>query len=177
MSADRRRVANGLAIGGFIAICAVLVAACVTFAVKTKDTTGQGGSPATLVSANSTTAMAAARKSVQQILSYDYRNISSDIATAKADTTGLFAHQYASTASRLLSEARQVKAIVQATVGTSGVVSASASTVVVLLFVDQASVRDTPGNKSPTTRIDQSRVQVTMTKVGNRWLVSKLDPL
>ena len=47
----------------------------------------------------------------------------------------------------------------------------------VLLFVDQASVRKTPGAKTPTTRIDQSRVRVTMTLVNGRWLVSDLAAL
>ncbi|MDQ1697704.1 MAG: hypothetical protein QOJ03_3057, partial [Frankiaceae bacterium] len=49
--------------------------------------------------------------------------------------------------------------------------------VVVLLFVDQASVKQVAGEKTPTTRIDQSRVRMTMTKVGGDWLVSQLDAL
>jgi Mce-associated membrane protein len=89
----------------------------------------------------------------------------------------LFATQYSASAPRLLSEATQLKAIVQATVGASGVVSTSRSDVVALLFVDQATVRQTPGEKTPTTRIDQSRVQVTMTNVGGNWRVSELQAL
>jgi Mce-associated membrane protein len=131
----------------------------------------------TLQSANSLQAVTAAKGAVHTILSYDYRSIGSDIASAKADTTGEFARQYASTAAQLLSEAKQVKAIVQATVGTSGVVSASRDDVVVLVFVDQASVRQVKGQKTPTTRIDQSRVQVTMTRVNGKWLISALAAL
>jgi Mce-associated membrane protein len=154
-------------------LCIPAAAAAIVFWVATPSSTSSGS----LLSASSQQAMAAAKSSVQAILSYDYRSISSDIATAKSDSTGVFARQYAGTASRLLAEAKQVKAIVQATVGSAGVVSAGPGTVVVLLFVDQASVRQDHGQKSPQTRIDQSRVRVTMTKVGNRWLVSDLAAL
>jgi Mce-associated membrane protein len=130
-----------------------------------------------LRSSESATALAAAKSEVRTIMSYDYRSIDADIAAAEADTTGVFSHQYAGTAHDLLSQARQLRAIVQATVGSAGVVSASPDAVVVLLFVDQASVRQTPGDKTPTTRIDQSRVRVTMTNVNGHWLVSALAAL
>jgi Mce-associated membrane protein len=154
-------------------LCLPVAAAAIVFLVETPS------SPAapSLLSPASANAVAAAKTSVQTILSYDYRSINADIAKAKADSTGVFAHQYAGTAAQLLSEAKQEKAIVQATIGSSGVVSASANNVVVLLFVDQASVREASGQKSPTTRIDQSRVRVTMTLVRGRWLVSALAAL
>jgi len=122
-------------------------------------------------------ALAAATKAAHDLLSYDYRTLTTDIARAKTETTGAFAQQYAQTAGQLLSEATQLKAIVQASVGSPAVVSAHGTAVVVLVFVDQASVKQLPGQKSPTTRIDQSRVQLTMTKVGGRWLVSALSAL
>src|SRR5947209_5226014 len=122
-------------------------------------------------------ALAAATTAAHDVLSYDYRTLDRDVARAKAETTGAFAQQYAESATQLLSQAKQVKAIVQASVGLPGVVSAHRNTVVVLVFVDQASVKQLPGQKSPSTRIDQSRVRLTMTKVGNRWLVSALAAL
>ena len=122
-------------------------------------------------------ATAAAQRAVRDILSYDYRSIDSDISRAKAETTGLFARQYAGTASALLGQAKQLRAIVQATPAAPAVVSATSGEVVVLLFVDQASVRQQAGQKTPTTRIDQSRVRMTMTKVGNQWKVSQLAAL
>lgn len=122
-------------------------------------------------------AMHAATVAVRDLLSYDYRTLDTDVRKAKADTTGAFAQQYAQTAGQLLGEAKQLKAIVQASVGLPGVVSAGRDQVVVLVFVDQASVKQLPGQKAPTTRIDQSRVQLTMTKVGGKWLVSALSAL
>ncbi|MBV9871880.1 MAG: hypothetical protein JO214_14785 [Frankiaceae bacterium] len=130
-----------------------------------------------LTNPNASDAVAAAKSAVHTILSYDYRSLDADIKAAKADLTGEFAKEYAASAPRLLTEAGQLKAIVQATVGFSGVVSATPDDVVVLLFVDQATVRQNPGSSVPTTRIDQSRVRVTMTRVGDRWLVSSLNAL
>ncbi len=122
-------------------------------------------------------AVAAAREAAQDVLSYDYRSLDKDIATARAQTTGRFRTQYDDTAKQLLAQATQVKAIVQASIGTAGVVSASHDQVVVLLFVDQASVKQLSGARTPTTRIDQSRVRMTMSHVHGKWLVSALSAL
>jgi Mce-associated membrane protein len=155
-------------------LCLPVAAVAIVFVVQTPSGSSSSSS---LLAPNREAALSAARSSVRTILSYDYRTIDADIAKAKADTTGVFSGQYASTAHQLLSEASQVKAIVQATVGSAGVVSADGNNVVILLFVDQASVRKTPGKATPTTRIDQSRVRVTMTMVNGRWLVSALAAL
>lgn len=122
-------------------------------------------------------AVAAAKQAARDILSYDYRNLDADIAKAKSETTGLFATQYSGSAATLLAQARQLRAIVQATPSAPGVVSATTSEVVVLIWVDQASVKQLAGQKTPTTRIDQSRVRMTMTKVGGHWRVSQLAAL
>ena len=124
-----------------------------------------------------TQAVSAARSAAGDILGYDYRSVEQSIARARADTTGSFRKEYDETAKKLLPESKQLKAIVQATVGSSAVMSASSDRVVVLLFVDQATVKQVPGQTTPTTRIDQSRVRVTMSKVGGRWLVSELAAL
>jgi Mce-associated membrane protein len=122
-------------------------------------------------------AVSAATSAARDILSYDYRTLGTDIPRAKAETTGLFASQYASTSDQLLAQAKQLRAIVQARPAQPGVVSATTHQVVVLLFVDQLSVKQVAGAKTPTTRIDQSRVRLTMSKVGGRWLVSQLAAL
>ena len=124
-----------------------------------------------------TQAVSAARAAAGDILGYDYRSVDQSIRRARASTTGAFRKEYDETAKKLLPESKQLKAIVQATVGSSAVMSASSDRVVVLLFVDQATVKQVPGEKTPTTRIDQSRVRVTMTKVDGKWLVSELAAL
>ena len=124
-----------------------------------------------------TDATSAARVAAGDILGYDYRSIDDAIKRAHSETTGAFRKQYDSTASELLPQSKQVKAIVQATVGSAAVMSASRDRVVVLLFVDQATVKQQPGAKTPETRIDQSRVRMTMSRVGGHWLVSELVAL
>jgi Mce-associated membrane protein len=124
-----------------------------------------------------TDAVKAARVAAGDILGYDYRSIDDSIKRARSETTGAFRKQYDSTASELLPQSKQVKAIVQATVGSAAVMSGNRDRVVVLLFVDQATVKQQPGAKTPETRIDQSRVRMTMSRVGGHWLVSELVAL
>jgi Mce-associated membrane protein len=122
-------------------------------------------------------AAVAAKQAVETVLSYDYRTIDDDIANARADATGEFAEQYAASAEQLADQAGQTRAIVQATASQPAVVAAEGDQVVVLLFVDQASVKQLDDAASPATRIDQSRVRVTMSRVGDRWLISQLAAL
>lgn len=154
-------------------LCFPVGAAAIVFLAVTPSS-GADGASSSLLSSTSQAGMQAAKTVIPTILSYDYRSIASDIAKAKADSTGTFAQQYAQSAGQLLRQAKQVKAIVQATVGSAGVVSAGPNNVVVLLFVDQATVRQAPGQSSPQTRIDQDRVRATMTNVNGSWLVSAL---
>jgi Mce-associated membrane protein len=124
-----------------------------------------------------TDAVRSARVAAGDILGYDYRSVEQSIRRARSETTGKFRRDYDSTASVLLPQSKQLKAIVQATVGSAAVMSATRDRVVVLLFVDQATVKQQPGAKTPETRIDQSRVRMTMTKTGGHWLVSELAAL
>jgi Mce-associated membrane protein len=124
-----------------------------------------------------TQAVSAARAAASDILGYDYRSLDASIRRARAQTTGAFRTEYDKTSKTLLPQATKVKAIVQATIGSAAVMSATGERVQVLLFVDQATVKQVAGEKTPTTRIDQSRVRVTMTRVGGRWLVSELSAL
>lgn len=159
--------------GAALVLCVPAAVAAIVLGVTTPGPATAGA----LQSGSARNATAAARTAVRDILSYDYRHLPADIARARADATGVFAHEYAGTATRLLHEATQLKAIVRANVTAAGVVSASPHDVVVLMFVDQDSVRQTPGQRTPTTRIDQSRVRATMTLVGRRWKVSDLAAL
>ena len=61
--------------------------------------------------------------------------------------------------------------VVQAKVSDIGVMSSSATTVKVLAFVNQARV----GSDQPDPVVDQNRVMATMSKVGDRWLIRKVE--
>jgi Mce-associated membrane protein len=118
-----------------------------------------------------------ARTAAPELLAYDYRRINDDVAQAKKLVTKPFSSQYAQTAATLQSEAVRLKAIVQADVKTVAVEDATRSRVVVLLFVDQSSVKQLPGQSKPVTRVDEQRVRFTMVKSHGQWLVSEVAAL
>ena len=122
-------------------------------------------------------ALVAATSAAQKVLSFDYRTMAADVARAKATATGPFLAEYTKTAATLAKEVGPAKAIVQATAQSGSVVSATRHRVDVLLFVDQASVRQQGGTSSPVTRLDQARVRMTMVERHGRWLVSSLASL
>ncbi len=124
-----------------------------------------------------TGAVAAAATDVPKILGYDYRHLSEDIKAAKAISTGQFLTDYTSTAQKVLASAPSIKAIVTATVSGQSVVRAQRDRVTLLLFVDQESVKQLKGQKTATTRIDPFRMQLTMSMVRGRWMVSDLEPI
>jgi Mce-associated membrane protein len=119
----------------------------------------------------------AAQTAATTLLAYDYRHIANDVANAKGLITTPFSSQYAETATTLQSEAVKLQAIVQANVRTTAIEDASHNRVVVLLFVDQSSVKKLPGQKTPVTRIDEQRVRMTMVRSHGHWLVSELAAL
>jgi Mce-associated membrane protein len=122
-------------------------------------------------------AVRSARTAAAELLSYDYRHINDDVTQAKALVTKPFDGEYAETAKTLQSEAVKLKAIVQANVRTVAVEDATHGRVVVLLFVDQSSVKQLPGQTQPVTRVDEQRVRFTMVKTHGHWLVSEVAAL
>ena len=66
---------------------------------------------------------------------------------------------------------RPHQTVVQARVSDIGVMSSTPTTVKVLAFVNQAKV----GADQKTPAVDQNRVIATLTKVGDRWLISKVE--
>jgi Mce-associated membrane protein len=129
------------------------------------------------LNADTKAALAAANHDVKDILSYDYRQIDTNVSTAKSEITGQLLTDYTSSASKILVQAPPIKAIVTATVSAQSVVQAQSDRVTLLIYVDQESVKQLAGTKSPTTRIDPVRVQMTMTKIKGRWMASQLTPL
>jgi Mce-associated membrane protein len=119
----------------------------------------------------------AARAAATRLLAYDYRHIAADIAASKKLITAPFSGQYAEATSTLQTEAVKLKAIVQADVRTTSVEDATRSRVVVLLFVDQSSIKQLPGQSTPVSRVDEQRVRMTMVHAHGTWLVSELSAL
>lgn len=116
----------------------------------------------------------ASRDAARVLFSYDYRTLDKDFSAGKALTTGSFRKQYADTTSKVVtSVATEKKAVVKADVVTAGVVRASESTVVTIVYVNQV----TTSSLQTGPKVDLSRVRMTLKHVGGRWLVSNVEAL
>lgn len=119
-------------------------------------------------------AVAAAQEHAVDILSYDYRHLDADFATARKALTGSFARDYRATTTKVVRPgAVQYQAVVKAEVAASSVVSASRDRVVVLLFVNQT----TTSTRLSGPKVDLNRVRFTLDRVSGTWLVSNVEAL
>ena len=106
------------------------------------------------------------------MLSYNNNKNNQKAARAEGLLTGSFKTEFTKAMdSDIKPLAVKNQTVVQARVSDVGVMSATPTTVKVLAFVNQAKV----GADQKQPAIDQNRVIATMTKVGDRWLVSRVD--
>nr|WP_107906883.1 hypothetical protein [Streptomyces chartreusis] len=128
-----------------------------------------------------TQALTAAQKAAPVVLSYDYRHLDKDFASARTHLTGGFHAEYGKTTKAVVGPtAKKYRAVVKATIaapatGTpaASVVSASPDKVVVLLFINQV----TESTQVSGARVDLNRVRMTMTHTDGGWKVSGVDAL
>ncbi|MGW4544571.1 hypothetical protein ACWEOP_42775 [Streptomyces chartreusis] len=128
-----------------------------------------------------TQALAAAQKAAPLVLSYDYRHLDKDFASARTHLTGGFHAEYGKTTKAVVGPtAKKYRAVVKATIAapTTGtpaasVVSASPDKVVVLLFINQV----TESTQVSGARVDLNRVRMTMARTDGGWKVSGVDAL
>ena len=120
-----------------------------------------------------TTALAAARTYSVELASYNYRNLNRDFGTVAANSTPSFRRTFAESSDALKSTLTRYKATAAASVVSAGVVSATTSRAVVLVFLDQNIANST--QTKPTT--DRSQVEITLVRSGGRWLVDQVTLL
>ncbi|MFB6935705.1 hypothetical protein [Streptomyces chartreusis] len=128
-----------------------------------------------------TQALTAAQKAAPLVLSYDYRHLDKDFASARTHLTGGFHTEYGKTTKAVVGPtAKKYRAVVKATIaapatGTpaASVVSASPDKVVVLLFINQV----TESTQVSGARVDLNRVRMTMARTDGGWKVSGVDAL
>jgi Mce-associated membrane protein len=114
-------------------------------------------------------ALAAAGPAAKAIFSYDYRTFDSSIANGRTFATGKFADEYAQTTAALKKTATSQQAVVLAQVSATGVVTATADRVDLLVYLNQYRRNvNTSGEK-----VDQNRVVLTMVPVDGDWKVSQ----
>lgn len=113
-----------------------------------------------------------ARTSIEQMLSYNYKTIDAQSAQIEGLLTGSFKTEFTTAMDKEIKPlAVKNQTVVQARVSDVGVTSSTPTTVKVLAFVNQARVGT--DQKSPV--VDQNRVLATLSKVGDRWLISRVD--
>ena len=113
-----------------------------------------------------------ARTSIEQMLSYNYKTIDAQSAQIEGLLTGAFKGEFTTAMDKQIKPlAVKNQTVVQARVSDIGVMSSSPTTVKVMAFVNQARV----GSDQKDPVVDQNRVLATMSKVGGRWLISRVD--
>jgi len=120
-------------------------------------------------------AMYAAATAAQDLSSYDYRTLESDIKTAASQTTGKLRSDYEKQAQAIMTTARQQQVVVNAQTVKSGVVSATPGQVIVLVFLNRTTSKTAGSSAGQQRTPDQLRLLMTMEKAGGRWLVAKVD--
>lgn len=107
----------------------------------------------------------------REVLSYDWQGFEDEVAGTHALLAPSFRAQYAASMDDVREQTITEKVRLEAKVRRTAVSSASADRVVALVFVDQV----TSSPLTPTRRVDQARVLVTVTRHGGEWRVSRMD--
>lgn len=119
-------------------------------------------------------ATAAAKTEIQQILTYNYKTLSTDLARASADTTGQFSGEFSVMAGQMIGpQAKQQQTVTKAVVPVAAPVDSSGNQVTVLVFVDQS----TTNKQQAKPQVNGSQLRVTMQKVNGRWLVAQFTAM
>ncbi|MGC5019281.1 hypothetical protein [Micromonospora sp. DT47] len=114
-------------------------------------------------------ALATAPAAAKAIFSYDYRTFDDSVANGRTFATGPFGAEYAQTTSALKQTAAKQQAVVAAEVSATGVVTATAERVELLVYLNQYRRNvNTAGEK-----VDQNRVVLTLVPVDGEWKVAK----
>ncbi len=117
--------------------------------------------------------MQAAKDSTVALLSYKPDTVEQQLTAARDRLTGEFRDQYTDLTNNVVipgAKEKQISAV--ASVPAAASVSANPGEAVVLLFVNQTV---TVGNGVPTDTA--SSVRITLDKFGDRWLISKFEPV
>ena len=119
-------------------------------------------------------AVAAATSGAATVLSYDYRHLGADFKKAQAVATTKFRKQYDKTTAAVVKPlAPKYKVITSAQITAAGTVSVDVDRVVVLVFASQT----VTNTQLSAPRLDRSRINVTMVRDGDRWLIDQMSPI
>jgi Mce-associated membrane protein len=107
----------------------------------------------------------------QALTSIDSSQLDGDFATVLNGATGEFKDTYTKASVQLRQLLVENKATAHGTVVESAIQSESKTKVVLLLMIDQT----VSNTARPDSRVDRTRMKITMELVGGRWLASKVE--
>lgn len=125
------------------------------------------------VNAASEAGLQAAKDYAVVLTTLDAKNIDENYRKSLDGATGEFKDAYSQGATQLRQVLIDNKASGTGIVVAAAVKSATPDKVEVLLFVDQSITNA----NNPSPRIDRNRIDMTMEKVGDRWLAGKVEIL
>ncbi len=117
--------------------------------------------------------MAAAQTDAIDVATYSYLHLQRDFGRVEAESTPSFRRSFIRSSDNLSKVLVQYKATASAKVLKSAVESISDSNAVVLLFVNQSVANSTQSG----VNTDDSRIEVTLVRSGDRWLLQNLKLL
>lgn len=118
-------------------------------------------------------AIRAASDGAVAVLSYDPDHLNRDFATAQSYLTGDFLAYYNKFTEQIAVLAQQKRVTETAKVVRAAVSELHPKSAVVLVFINQTAT----SKEKPQPQTTASAARVTLTKVKDSWLISKLDPL
>ncbi|HEY1650878.1 MAG TPA: hypothetical protein VGG09_03250 [Acidimicrobiales bacterium] len=125
------------------------------------------------VNGDRASAVAAAQNAAIDVATYSYLHLHRDFGRVEAESTPTFRKSFIRSSDSLSKVLKQYKATASAKVLKAAVESISGSKAVVLLFVNQSVANST--QKGVST--DDSRIEVTLVRSGDRWLLQNLKLL
>lgn len=117
-----------------------------------------------------TSALAAARTDAVALAGYDYRHLNRDFGAVLAHSTSSFRRSFSQSSNAVKGTLTRYHATAHAKVVSAGLVSASTSQAVALVFLDQTVTNSNQTN--PTT--DRSQVVITLANSGGTWLIDQV---
>jgi Mce-associated membrane protein len=118
-------------------------------------------------------ALAAARTDAVDVATYSYLHLPRDFGRVEGESTPSFRRSFIKSSDNLSKVLVQYKATASAKVLKSAVESINGSNAVVLLFVNQSVANTTQQG----VNTDDSRIEVTLVRSGDRWLLQNLKLL
>ena len=118
-------------------------------------------------------ALASAKAYAVDLASYNYKSLDQDFGKVLAESTPAFKQNFTQSSEALKTAIVKYDASATANVVGAGLVSATSSRAVVLVFLNQT-VDNTLQKNKPTT---ESRVEITLLRSGGRWLIEQVTLL